>query len=301
MKKRKRILLIAGAAFIICGLALVLYISHESSEPVYQGKALSYWLTAYSSRQGQPAPKSDAADEAIRHMGTNCLPRLLRLLQRHDSPFKVKIRGLLHRQHFLNTRFFDPGQDFAAFRAMEQLGAAASNAVPELIHIFETDSSFFSKQAVPAILGAIGPAARRSVPMLLSAATHTNEVVRNNAIHALGQIHAEPDKVVPALMQCMKDPSAVIQAQAVKSLGHFGADGRPAIPALLELLRRKEAIPPPNPPQSVRTLPGIILSYSPVPSSSMAGFGPSDSEVIRITRDALKSIDPDAAAKAGIK
>src|SRR6185437_14630951 len=88
MKKRKRILLIAVVSLIICASGLLLYISHEPLEPSYEGKPLGYWLNANISGQREPgfSPTVWEAKLAIRQMGTNCLPQLLRMLRRHESP-----------------------------------------------------------------------------------------------------------------------------------------------------------------------------------------------------------------------
>lgn len=60
-------------------------------EPVYRGKPLSYWLNQYDgnydSVTAQLAKKE--TDEAVRHIGTNAIPLLLRRLQTEDSALGI--------------------------------------------------------------------------------------------------------------------------------------------------------------------------------------------------------------------
>jgi HEAT repeat protein len=86
--------------------------------------------------------------------------------------------------------------------------------------------------------------------------------VRYYAICALGEITAEPERVVPILINALHDPDSQNQIRAVQALGQFGPDAELAVPALAEYFKT---------------------------SHSSAAL------------DALKEIDPAAAAKAGVK
>jgi hypothetical protein len=304
-----RFFLIALLALIMAGLGLIVYIFHEPAEPTYNGEPLSYWLAGYgynlSQANGATPPTRLEADQAVRQMGTNAFPGLLRMLRRHDSPFKARIGNLLHRQHYFNVRLLDPGQDYEAFHAFCALASAASNAVPGLIHLYNTDSSAYAQQAVPAIMCMIGPAARPAVPMLLRATAHTNEVVRNNAVCALGQIHADADKVVPVLVNCLHDPDGLVRAHAIRSIGKFGANARSTIPTLVGLLHQQQAnlasrsARNSNPTQ--RSLRGSWIVGASGSVSPAKDYDTSGPELIEMTQDAIRSIDPEAAAQAGIK
>lgn len=302
MKKHNRILLIVLLAIFLGGLTWVVLQPREP-EPVYQGKPLSFWLTGYDPgnynlkpTRGPSPPTSKQADEAIRQIGSNAIPTLLRLLQKQDSPFKVKIVGLLQRQHLITLPLAPLNQSTTAFQSFISMGPNASNAVPRLIEIFDHDPSPFPQQAVPAILGYIGPAARQAVPTLLRGMTHTNGMVRNNAIFALGRIHAEPELVVPALINCLNDPDALICAHAARALGVFGKDAQSAVPALLELWRREPVSPAVTSGSHNDFDTSVGSSWG---TSTLFGYGMPD--VRGTTKDALQSIDPEAAAKAGVK
>jgi HEAT repeat protein len=97
----------------------------------------------------------------------------------------------------------------------------------------------------------------------LREAGSTNEEVRLNAVRTLAWIHAEPSVVVPALVASLSDTNVFVREVAAEGLGGFGTDARQAVPALLRLL--------------------------------------SDPAEYVAPSNALKKIDPDAAAKAGVK
>jgi hypothetical protein len=288
---------------VVAALGGFAWLALPPSEPVYQGKPLSFWLQGYDSGRYnftqifRPSPTFTEADEALGQIGAKAIPILLQMLQERDSGWNVMIARLLRRQLLVNIKFSTSPRNMTALSAFSVLGPEASNAVPRLIKIFKTDPSPFLQQAVPVILGYIGPAAEPAIPALLRGVTHTNEIVRNDAIFALWRIHAKPALVVPALIKCLNDPDIFVRAQAARALGAFGKDGQPAVPALLELARREPSRR--NDRWLVKILDNTIVSSSwagrPTPSS---GDGP---DVGDLANQALKQIDPQAAAKAGVK
>jgi hypothetical protein len=297
MKKRNRILLIGLLAVVLGGFAWLAFRQNQP-EPFYQGKPLSFWLAgydgqsyAYTHPMGPPGPTSDEANAAIRQIGTNAVPTLLRMLQQRHSRFKVTIMGLLHSQHLIRIPYASTNPNFRALSGFETLGATATDAVPLLIELFDRDPSPFPQEAVPVILGYIGPAGGKALPALLRAITHTNELVRNNAIFGLVRVEAEPKFAVPVLIKCLNDPSALVRAHAARALGALGKDAQSAIPALLELWRKE---PPGLPSGSRENLDVSVAMLWSIPT-----YAPPD--VGGDTSDALRSIDPEAAAKAGVK
>ncbi len=201
------------ASLLVAVLGGIIWLELPPPEPVFRGKPLSFWLEGYNPESynfshpgGPPPPAPWEADLAIRKIGTNAIPTLLRILEERDSEFKVKIRRLLHKQHLIRIPLPSLHRNVTVIAGFEALGSQAGNAVPRLIEIFDSDHSPFSQQIVPVILGHIGPTAAPAIPSLLRWITHTNEIVRNDAIFAHGRIHAEPKIVVPALIECLKDP-----------------------------------------------------------------------------------------------
>lgn len=300
MGKKRSIALFILLAAIFGGLTWVVFQLHEP-DPVYQGKTLDYWLTGYNSQNYHLAhpdvPAWEHASEAIRQMGTNAIPRLLRKLQMRESKAKAIVMKLLRKQQFIKISYAPTTEYWNGYFALSALGSKASNAVPQLVTMLEHDPSAFTQMAVPAILGGIGPAAGQAVPALLREAAHTNASVRNNAIYALRKIHPEPKLVVPVLVSCLNDTNIVVRAQAVRALGAYGKDAQAAMPAILKLWSNE----PPSPAYTERvpaegcTVAAAWITVTP------ASLGLTAPDMGRLAGEALQSIDPEAAAKAGVK
>lgn len=122
------------------------------------------------------------------------------------------------------------------------------------------------REAATIELGLFGPPARAAVPALLQALKGNDDVIRGRAAIALGRIHADPDIVIPALLACLTDSENDPRAEAVEALGAYGEKAKAAVPRLLGYLGKNE-----------------------------------NKALWSATPNALKSIDPAAAAKAGIK
>ncbi len=110
----------------------------------------------------------------------------------------------------------------------------------------------------------LGPVAYDALPSLINCLQDPYPAVQFEAILSLGEIHQEPERVIPLLVGYveMKDPSVCIGA--LYSLLKFGSAAKPAVPSILKLLNSAD--------------PGV---------RSMA-------------TNALRTIDPEAAAKAGV-
>jgi HEAT repeat protein len=276
-------------------------------DPIYKGKPLSYWLGGYApyTMGGTNAPPPgitrEEACEAVQNLGTNALPLLLQILREPDHPLKERLLSMAAKQHFIKIHLPTPSfiRKHRALQALSNLGTNALPAIPELMEIYERHPSLLSQQIVPGILSGIGPPAEMAIPMLIRGTSHTNAFVRQNAILALGSIHARPELVVPVLIKCLQDPFPDAQVNAAYSLAKFGSVARQAAPDLLQLLLVEQAKTP-----SATNGPSISRSISHSTGSWTVGEGssfPSNADVAGAVGDALKAIDPEAAAKAGIK
>ncbi len=114
-------------------------------------------------------------------------------------------------------------------------------------------------------LGALGPHAQAAIPDLIQVYKGRDEPVRIAAITALGMMKSQPDTVIPLLISALDDPQDGLAEAAVESLGDFGARSRAAWPKLVPLLKLR------------------------------------DKDMQRALKIALKQIDPDEAAKLGMK
>jgi HEAT repeat protein len=151
-----------------------------------------------------------------------------------------------------------------AKEALEQIPAKPELLVPVFIRWLKDPQVDFRREAAFA-LRVYGSDARPAAEALLAALNDSNDSVRWNAACALGEMRAKPDATVPALTLRLKDTEPDVRQISAKSLGLFANDAKPAVPALLEMLKSNDG----NDREAAAT--------------------------------ALKQIDPDSAAKAGIK
>jgi HEAT repeat protein len=265
------VLLAAGTTTVIVKKAY-------PSEPDYQGRTLSDWLASLGRNQLQflnlrPQPNQPAA-EAFQAMGARAVPFLHRELRSLE---------LARREH--------------AADAAHAIGPGAKQLIPDLLaSAISTANSGQDPYSEVFALAAMGPEsigpltnmftnqnrwarirtgdafymtdydAEPAVPALLIALEDADPGVRSEAAQALGHVHKRLDAVLPALLKNLKDPDASVRLGTADALGLLGPDAKSAVPALLEVWRS-------DPDRTV---------------SPFAAF-------------ALKKIDPEAAAKAGVK
>jgi hypothetical protein len=208
-------------------------------QPVYGRKSLSLWLRTYapSSSSGLHSPEWNQADNAVRHLGTNCIPILLRMIRQKDSPAKLWLVAFAQKHGLTKKIHIVPAavRNVEASRAFIALGDVAKDAVPALVKMYDDDLTAESRGAIEDALAWIGPAARPAIPLLMRATTNANPRVRANALWALGEIHAEPELCVPWLIHALNDSDDWARLSAAHALGMFGPDAKSAVPALTEM------------------------------------------------------------------
>jgi hypothetical protein len=264
---RKRVY-IALAVLLVVIAGVSAWQGLREREPVYQGKRLSVWLKAYQISGFVGIEAREKANAAVRQAGTNAISTLLRMLRAKDWALKVKLMDLASRQHFIKIEY-TPAQDWhlAPLYAFEVLGAEAQSAVPALIEIANQNISPESRYCALDALGYIGPPAKEAVYSLLRWSTNSDYEVRGQAFFALGKIGTEPDRVLPVLINALHDESGTVQTCAILALKDYGPNAKRAVPALVEFLNTHDD------------------------ATSDRSYA----------TNALKAIDPEAAAKAGVK
>jgi HEAT repeats len=259
MEKKWRILLAALLVAPLCGFGWWLL---RPSEPSYKGKSLSVWLEYLASDDGN----TPEAREAVRQIGANAIPTLLRMLRANDSPLKTKCIELLDRQHLVKVRITPAlEKNYEAGDAFSALGVDAAVALPDLIQIYDEKISTDSQRMTAVSIGGIGPAASVAIPTLLRGLQTTNDPVRGYTVYALGEIHSEPVLVVPELANLLHDSNGDVRCFAAQALGEYGTSAESSVPDLIRML---------NDPQA-------LTRY--------------------MATNALKQIDPEADAKADVK
>lgn len=234
MRKSHRVWL---AAIIFAAVGGMAWLVSTYSEPTYKGRTLTSWLHGYI---GITIGEDEQAvvDDAIRHIGTNGIPIMLRMLQAKDSDLNFRLARLLRKQHFI--KLADPidtkSRITIAAQGIIALRPEASNSIPALIELYnDPNLSFFARGNISTVFSWFGPSAKQAVPSLLRQLTNTESYVSLSATAALGQIRAEPKLVVPAMIKALHDP--VMINYAVDCLGNYGPEAKSAVPELLELLK----------------------------------------------------------------
>lgn len=281
MEKRRLVwLMIACLAVLAAGTA-IWFRANYHPEPVYQGRPLSYWLNQMSPRLSMTRPVNARsffqaqmqAQAAVSHIGTNAIPTLLRMLEAQDSSLKLRFYVLIERLPHVHIRFARADDlVWEAQRGFQLLGRPAAVAVPDLINIYQRNSSIGTRQAITAIFSNMGPAAKEATPLLLHEVGNPDAEVRNFVINALRKIRPEPGAVVPVLINALQDSSGANRTDACYALAIYGTNANAAVGPLVELLN--------DPFRNIKSRQFDV------------GFA---------VGVALLNIDPAAAARAGVK
>lgn len=320
MRKRVQIAL---AVLLVAILGMIMWQVVRLREPVYQGKPLSLWLQSYNADGDSPE-----VDDAVATIGTNAIPALLGMLQAKDSRLRLALAALGLRYTPAETRHMRAEKGFGA------LGTAASNAVPALIEIYEQNASPTARRAAGNALVEIGPAAKLAIPALIKSATSTNSEVRAFGLSTLGRMALESKLVVPVLIKGLHDPDREVRFNAafgLEALAFMGGDAKPAIPALVETLKDRHVSaraaaatalghihsePDVVVPVLVEMLRDSDAQLHAFAATALGEFGnngkPAVAPLIELLSEgnqdarkaatnALKQIDPEAAAQAGVK
>lgn|ERR1035437_224767 len=144
--------------------------------------------------------------------------------------------------------------------------------VSQLAERLQRDSDRWVRFNAAVALGFQGEAARAAVPQLLAALNDTDKYVRHNAVDTLMLITPDASNkagaeaaMLPALVQMLRDSDPRLRRSGAEVLAKLGKVAQPAVPALLAVLD--------DPDPATR----------------------------KLAAKALKAIDIEAAAKAGVK
>jgi hypothetical protein len=259
---------------IVVGGMLSFFAFKQTSGPRYEGKPLSEWLqVAYEvhPRSSQRAK----AEEAIRSIGTNALPLLLKWTEAKDNRFRDKFESFTERivprerarrwSHFLFGRRADEKFELAE-KGFEILGEQATPATERLREMAQKGNKAkallilarIGKSGAPTVLGALADATNENnwaafdgvailqssgvdcssaLPILLNCLAAKNRVVSRLAAEALVSFTNYPDIVIPGVLNNIQSiPDSEIRFWVTRNLGAFRERGRSAVPQLIALL-----------------------------------------------------------------
>jgi HEAT repeat protein len=149
---------------------------------------MSQWLADLDPGSNQSHEKAQAA---LRQIGTNSFPVLLKMLRAKDSAWKTGLMNFENKHP--RVRFHVAPASAVRQRAVQgylALGSEARSTVPGLIEILKTEPSPQVRSTVAGALGSIGPEARAAIPELVKAAHDKNSELQQSAMVALSNIRA---------------------------------------------------------------------------------------------------------------
>ncbi len=214
-------------------LALLLVIAAfqflRPTEPTYNGRKLSQWLSDLEYSSVYPSIVANDAAIAVRHIGSNAVPALVKMVRAKDFVFKLKLMELVAKQSFFKISFTSADDQHAqAHAGFLVLGSAARSAIPALSETVESEGEEIAIVALRCLL-AIGP---ESLPTFIKALTNSNTRVEDYAAFALGEFGSAAKPAIPTLL--LKINSMNQNNSAIRTLGEIGDDT--LIPLFSQLL-----------------------------------------------------------------
>lgn len=231
---------------VVVGLVALGITLIADREPEYQGKPLSYWLEKLPLDPPHDPPGIEA-QLAVRAIGTNALPYLLRAITSQDSQVRKDLISLDDRISMIDLHL-EPAskkvdQAVAGFIA---LGEIAEPAVPELVALVHNEETFVIAGTLLPYLGRAGFDA--TVAMLRD----TNAALRSVAALQLGwpipvgtsssassdfayRYRQRASVAIPRLIDLLRDSDSGVVSAAVKTLGVLRIQRNDVIPALTNL------------------------------------------------------------------
>ena len=258
-----------GISVVLAALAILALAFWEWSrprEPVYQGKSLSAWVrelpaeekgtrgVVWAPLSGSRSKPELAAEDALRHLGTNALPILVRLMHSREKGLREAVASVkewsLKAYQRIFSRAQTPGisggvyeyhkttaekEHWDAARGLNALGPLAKPAIPELEKILNgADLSLDACPDAAYALGAMGP---EGLAALRRTMTNAPPPARGDwpqicAIWAAGQNPDNCAAALPELLTLLQDPDATVRMSAAWALGRIRTQPELEVPAL---------------------------------------------------------------------
>ena len=245
--KRRRVRVIALVCVVVGIMAWAF--SPLGEEPQYRGKKLSDWLAQYSENRESDADSAEGkraaeAAEALRHIGTNALPFVLKWMREKPPYFDVdgcfEVLGPKAAPAIpALTQMLNSAEQQTVRRAIYPLAFIGKESVPALVTALGNPEN----PDRPTIAGAIrvmaidGVDTTEAVPVLVQCLKDTNTWLVIYAADALvWAARKDPSPAIPALANCLQDTRTQVRDSAAGSLGSFRGKARAAVPELQKLL-----------------------------------------------------------------
>lgn len=263
MSPRRRIAL---SLLLLAGFGTSLWYALQPREPVYEGKRLTLWLRDLSvsnlqsgsdAERALRSAQAEKARNAVKQIGTNAVPQLLRMLRtcRPESKMRRFTQNLLDKQRLIQVEL--PAHEDLSWLApfgFEALGSASVGAIPDLCRMLanpytsmqsanclrhigpaaapalvEVAAKSERAAAIPALLllGDFGQASQSAVPLLEQLANNPGNPVAGPALRVLSRLHERPNSLLPLLIDRLNQTN--FASDAAFALAGAGWDGVPPL------------------------------------------------------------------------
>ena len=290
--KRRRWLFALVVCVVVVVLALIVWPGER--EPEYQGKKLSEWMESKD---------PDQRAVAVRQIGTNALPWLLRWIHCDVPPWKTKLRGIMAKlpQVIQNSQPIrsltwheEAKHSMLACIGFQILGRQAKPAIPELIELAKDPKSplgsylavsvllTFRKDAIPGLLAILGnPQGTAWWPVM----DHFRYGVRAR------DLGTNANTAVEILLRFLKDRNGTVRTAAARALGNLALQPEVVIPALAKSAEDSEWMVR---ARSVEALANFGELARPVTPIFLHALNDPDSQVRREATNTLLKVAPEA-------
>jgi hypothetical protein len=203
--KRNAWRVLVGILLLGMMVATVCVSLSSAKMPVYQGRSLSGWLHLM-----EDANRKAEGDDAIRHMGTNCVPWLVKWLPYRDRPWVKRVDGIIQKicpkavqRKWHNSRWYSNlSGSVLVENAFKTLGAEASPAVPALSKLLQ-DPDQLTRVSASRALAYIG---RDGTPPLVAVLTNRQALYRDEICYAFALLDATNfAPALPIIGGCLHD------------------------------------------------------------------------------------------------
>ena len=212
---RRRVYLILGVVGVVLAGVLLVVFSRER-EPEYGGKRLSEWVMKLP---------DDAAEKAIRQIGTNALPYLLKWIGYAVPAWKGRLYEAVNPNlNSLNSEWglYDK-RDLRATQASSAfafLGLQAQVVIPELTLMLNDSKKIANATAAASALVLLGP---DGLPPVMAVLTNRQKppVLRYFVAIEIGLWGTNTEQVVRVLKDLLIDSDSLVREGATNALGNI--------------------------------------------------------------------------------
>ncbi len=235
---RRRLLIVLA----VCAAVVALVIALIPREPRYDGRTLSEWI-ADSAPRKSPDPEQTRAVEAVRHIGTNGLPWLVKWIGAKEPAWQLKLINkpsrlpLWIRHRVLPRLFRINSYHFHQRLALDGfviLGPEAAPAVPDLLQIVAS-----SPNGSPAS-GALEDIGIAGLPPALNVLTNRANSAEVRVAAAIWITRTDPkaesEMIVSLMAQCLRDRNPKVTRLAAGVLANRRAEPELVVPILISSL-----------------------------------------------------------------